>query len=142
MIHRGQRSTVQRGVQELRHIRWRAGHVYLYPIQPLVPQFLAPSENIFKRGGADFGFRVAARLLLRNEGNADADGHLGWLTRKREESPRFDHATDEVNREVEPRFAETSRDDAVSVCDKFGPPVRRMEEGILYTYGSPVQTPN
>ena len=115
MIHRGQRSTVQRGVQELRHIRWCAGHVYLYPIQPLVPQRLAPSENIFERGGAYFRFRVAARLLLRNEGNADADGHLGWLPCEREESPRFDHAANEANREVEARFAETSRDDAVSV---------------------------
>jgi hypothetical protein len=40
------------------------GHVYLYPTQPLVPQFLALSENIFERGGADFGFGVATRLFL------------------------------------------------------------------------------
>ena len=115
MIHRGQGRTVQRRVQELRHIGWCTGHVYLYPTQALIPQCLALSEDFFKRGSANFGFRIVARLILRNERNPDANVHLGWVPCKREESARFDYTADEVNREVELRFTKTSRNDAVSM---------------------------
>ena len=114
MTHWGQRRTVQRGVQELRHIRWRAGHVYLYPTQRLVPQCLALSENIFERGGADFRFGVVASLFLRNKRNTNADCHLCWVFRNREQSPRFNYATEAVKGKAEVRFA-TPRDCAISV---------------------------
>jgi hypothetical protein len=98
------------------------GHVYLYPIQSLVPQRLALSLNLFERGGTDFGFCIGARLFLRNERNANPDGHLRWTPGKREESPRFNYATDEVNGEIEPRFPETSHDEAVSMRPFGSPP--------------------
>ena len=57
-------------------------HVYLYPIQPLIPQCLALSLYLIERSSADFGFGVGTSLLLREERNSYADGHLRRAPRK------------------------------------------------------------
>jgi hypothetical protein len=113
-------------------------YVNLYPTQPLVPQCLASCDDCFKGGGTDLGLRICARLCLRDEGDTDANGHLRGAPRKREERPSLDRTFDETDLEVEARFTETLRDEAVSS--------KRGSEGVMRRVGhtdrSPVQTPN
>ncbi len=116
--------------------------VNLYPTQPLVPQCLASRDDIFKGGGADLGLRICARLCLREEGDTDANDHLGGASRKREERPSLDHTFDETDREVEVCFAETPRDDAVSSTDETKGGSEDVMRLVGYTDRSPVQTPN
>ena len=93
--------------------------VYLYPTQPLVPQRLAPRLYLIERSSADFGFRVGTSLLLREERNSDADGHLRWAPRKREERAGFHHVANKATRESKLRFAKSSCDEAVPVLPSF-----------------------
>jgi hypothetical protein len=88
-------------------------HVYLYPIQPLIPQCLALSLNFIKRGIANLRFRVGTSLFLGEERNSDADNHLCWAPREREERARFHHVANKATRESKLRFAKPSRDEAV-----------------------------
>ena len=49
---------------------------------------------------------------------------MRWISCEREESTRFNHTTDDIHGEIEPRCAETSRDDAVSM-KRIGSSTRR-----------------
>ena len=94
-------------------------HVYLYPTQPLIPQYLALGLYLIKRSSADFGLLVGTSLLLRKEGNSDADDHLCWASRKREERAGFHHVANKATRESKLRFTKSSRYEAVPVLLNF-----------------------
>jgi hypothetical protein len=74
---------------------------------------------LIERSSANFGFRVGTSLLLREERNSDADDHLRWAPRKREERAGFYHVANKATRESKLRFAKSSRDEAVPVLPNF-----------------------
>jgi hypothetical protein len=74
---------------------------------------------LIERSSANFGFRVGTSLLLREERNSDADDHLRWAPRKREERAGFHHVANKATRESKLRFAKSSRDEAVPVLPNF-----------------------
>ena len=94
-------------------------HVYLYSTESLVPQCLALGLYLIERRSADFGFRIGTSLLLGEERNADADGHLGWAPCKRKERAGFHHVANKATWESKLRFAKSSRDEAVPVAPNF-----------------------